>query len=91
MTAKEQAAIEGVRQITRELVDNNRKFQEAAEARIQKIEKIVETKHLPVNLEQEILGVAQKSIGEAIKSVLCGYNSPLGKLVEQVVNENTPF
>lgn len=42
-------------------------------------------------LEQDILRAAQTSIAEAIKTALTGYNSPLTKLVIEVVNNETPF
>lgn len=42
-------------------------------------------------LEQEILRASQTAIAESIKTVLTGYNSPLNKLVAEVVNQETPF
>lgn len=43
------------------------------------------------HLEREILRTAQTSINEAIKAALIGYNSPLTKLVMEVVNQETPL
>jgi hypothetical protein len=40
------------------------------------------------DLEKQILTVVQTSIGESVKSVLTGYNSPLSLLVKSVVDEN---
>lgn len=40
-------------------------------------------------LEQDVLKAVQTSIGEAIKTTLTGYNSPLNKLIESVVNAHT--
>lgn len=41
------------------------------------------------NLEQDVLRSVQIAIGAAIKSTLEGYNSPLNKLVTDVVNKHT--
>lgn len=56
-----------------------------------KLEEKIDKKHIPLNLEGEILRTAQQSINEAVKSALGGYGSPLTKLVLEVVNENAAF
>jgi len=40
-------------------------------------------------MEEDILKAVQVSIGESIKSVLTGYNSPLNTFVNSVVNQHT--
>ena len=40
------------------------------------------------DLERQILGQVQGSIAKAIYSELVGYNKPLNKLAEKVVNDN---
>jgi len=51
------------------------------------VNKKLEEKYLPVNLEADILKSVQTSIHESIKTVLSGYDSPLKKLVFKVVDE----
>jgi len=41
------------------------------------------------NFEQDVLKAVQWAVGESIKSVLTGYNSPLHKLVESIINKHT--
>ena len=41
------------------------------------------------NLEQDVLKAIQVAVGAAINSTLTGYNSPLNKLVTDVVNKHT--
>lgn len=40
-------------------------------------------------LEKQVLQSAQIAIGESVKAVLTGYNSPLSLLVKSVVEENS--
>jgi predicted oxidoreductase (fatty acid repression mutant protein) len=75
----------------RAFIESHNKIQESNEGRLRAVEKTVEAKHLPVNLETEILRTAQTSMNEAIKSVLSAYNSPLTKLVALVIDKNTTF
>ena len=49
------------------------------------INKKLEEKYLPINLEHDILCSIQASIHDAIKSSLSGYDSPMKKLVLRVV------
>ena len=46
----------------------------------------VEEKHLPINYEMQILSGIQHSIDASILEALKGYNSPLTKLVNEVIN-----
>jgi hypothetical protein len=48
------------------------------------INKKLEEKYLPINLEHDILCSIQASIHDAIKSSLSGYDSPMKKLVLRV-------
>lgn len=52
------------------------------------VNKKLEEKYLPVNLEADILKSVQMSIHESIKAVLSGYDSPLRKLMFKVVDEH---
>lgn len=88
MTKSEQQIQELIR-LNQESAQNNRAFQQQVNESISKINEKVEKKHLPIQLESDILQVAQQSIADALKSVLTGYSSPLIKLITEVINENS--
>ncbi len=67
------------------------KATEEAGIKISNLEKKIDAKILPINLEQDISNSVQKSIAESIKNVLTGYQSPLNQLVAGVINENCTF
>jgi len=89
MTTKEEKTVEKLLELLGEIRKENKEFRDSIGARVETIEKQVEKKHAPVNLEVEIVRAAQSSIHEAIKSALTGYNSPLTKLILSVVDENS--
>lgn len=91
MTNKEQVEIDKLTKLISNFIDTSKTLHATNEDRITKIEQKVDKKHTPVYLEQEILRAAQHAIGEAVKSVLTGYSSPLVKLVESVVGEQSTF
>lgn len=86
-----QETIDNLNKTVANLVAANSEFIKKSNEKIEKLEKQVEVKYLPCNLEQEVLRVAQTSISEAIKSTLTGYSSPLNKFVTQEVDENNTF
>ena len=90
MTTKEQQTIDNLYSLVKELRNENTKFREDIKLQVDTINTKTEKKHLPIYLEQDILKTAQEAINESIiKSLTTGYNSPMGKLVEQVINENS--
>lgn len=89
MTNKEEKTIQDLLSAVAAMREENKMFREYQQELVGEINKKVEAKHLPVTFEQDILKVAQTSIGEAIKGVLTGYNSPLTGLVKSVVDENS--
>lgn len=86
MTIKEQQTIDQLLSVVKDLREENRMFRNDITDLVSQINSKTEKKHLPVTLEQEILTTAQIAINDSIKSVLTGYNSPLSKLVLEVVN-----
>lgn len=42
-----------------------------------------------MNLEDQVIGTVHSAITEAIKTKLSGYNSPLDKLIEQAIDNNS--
>jgi hypothetical protein len=63
------------------LKEQNEKNQAAWESRITQLEKRIQ----PIRLEQDVLSCVQTSINKALDTALSGYNSPLSKLAESVV------
>lgn len=91
MTTKEQQTIDNLFKAVQDLRTENAKFREDVKLQVEAINTKTEKKHVPITLEQDILQTAQIAMNESIQKVLTDYNSPLRKLVEAVVSENTTF
>lgn len=85
MTTKEEKVISELLQAVRDMREENRMFRNDVTEIVTNYTKKVDKKHVPISLEEEILSTAQKSITESIKSVLTSYQSPLSKLILEVV------
>ena len=91
MTTNEQKTIDSLFKAVQDLRTENSKFREDVKMQVDAINTKTEKKHLPITLEQDILRTAQIAMNESIQKVLTDYSSPLKKLVEAVVSENTTF
>lgn len=91
MTTKEQQTIDNLFKAVQDLRTENSKFREDVKLQVETINTKTENKHVPITLEQDILRTAQIAMNESIQKVLTDYSSPLKKLVEVVVSENTTF
>ena len=91
MTTKEQQTIDNLFKAVQDLRTENAKFREDVKLQVEAINTKTDKKHVPITLEQDILRTAQIAMNESIQKVLTDYNSPLKKLVETVVSENTTF
>lgn len=91
MTTKEQQTIDNLFKAVQDLRTENAKFREDVKLQVETINTKTEKKHVPITLEQDILRTAQIAMNESIQKVLTDYSSPLKKLVETVVSENTTF
>lgn len=89
MTKTEQETIEKLYKTLAEIKYENNKFTSNVTNLIEAINKKVEQKHVPISLENDILQVVQYSIQKAIQESLIKYDSPLIKLITNVVNENS--
>lgn len=89
MTQKEEAAINQLQQIIRDIQNENLKFKQDVLRLVETIETKVNNKHLPVSLELDIMNTTNAAIQSSIKEVLTKYDSPLAKLVKVVVDENS--
>jgi hypothetical protein len=91
MTTKEQQTIDNLFKAVQDLRTENAKFREDVKLQVETINAKTDKKHVPITLEQDILRTAQIAMNESIQKVLTDYSSPLKKLVEAVVSENTTF
>lgn len=83
MNIKERQTIDNLYKAVQDLRTENLKFREDIGSQVEK----VNNKHLPIYYEQDILKTAQQAIQEAIGKTMTGYQSPLTKLTESVINE----
>jgi hypothetical protein len=91
MTSREQQTIDTLLKAVQDLKSENAKFREDVKSQIEAINVKTEKKHLPITLEQDILKTAQVAMHDSIQKVLTEYNSPLKKLTESVISENSGF
>lgn len=91
MTTKEQQTIDSLVKTVQELRSENSKFREDVKLLVETINNKTEKKHLPITLEENILKTAQTAMNESIQKVLTEYNSPLKKLVDIVISENSAY
>lgn len=91
MTPKEPTTIKELKRSIDARFESNREFSKELQDKIESIEQKLDKKHIPANLEGDILKIAQQSVAEAIKSALTGYGSPLTKLVLEVVEGDKTF
>ena len=85
MTTKEEKVIKELLQSVRDMREENRVFRNDVTTLVNEYTEKVDKKQLPLTLEQDILKASQTAIAESIKIVLSGYNSPLSKLITEVV------
>ena len=91
MTIKEQQTIDNLFKAVQDLRTENAKFREDVKLQVETINTKTDKKHVPITLEQDILRTVPRAMNESIQKVLTDYSSPLKKLVEAVVSENTTF
>lgn len=89
MTNQEQKTIDKLYQLMSDIQRENNEFRKQVNDLTNKIDNKVDTKHLPITLEQDILSTAQQSIQKAIQESMTKYDSPLIKLISSVINEHS--
>lgn len=89
MNIKEEQALNRVLKVIGDLQSENAIYRNDLTEMVLQINKKVDAKHTPVQLETDILKASQLAIGDAIKSALGSYGSPLQKLVLEVVNNHS--
>jgi hypothetical protein len=89
MTDKEQKTIDQLYKLVADIKLENKVLTQEIAKVIDSMNEKVEKKHMPITLEQDILSTVQASMQKAIQESLTQYNSPLVKLVTEVVNANS--
>lgn len=89
MNLKEQALLSQIYDLVVEIKREGKALKEFTTNQISEISQKVEKKQSPIYLEQDILRSAQIAIADSIKAALGAYNSPMQKLVLEVVTQHT--
>jgi hypothetical protein len=89
MTSAERESINKILAVANELKSSVQNFKDKISNEVDIISRKVESKHIPIHLESDILRAAQIGIGDAIKTSLIGYNSPLIKLTDKVIQDHS--
>ena len=80
MGAKEIEAINQLTETVKQLRASNDQFKETINGKVAAIQ----AKHVPLNLERDILSSIQASLNNAINTALTAYDNPVSKLVKSV-------
>jgi hypothetical protein len=88
MTAAEEKKIKELHTLLTNITEENKKHREDINLLVKVLNDKLDKKFLPVSLEENILQSAQQAIHKSIGDSLSGYNSPLSKLVSQVITEH---
>lgn len=89
MTTNEEKSIQRLNTILSEIKEENNKFRSELSTMVEKLSNKVEHKHMPIQLEGDILSSIQSAMNKAIEETLKGYNSPLLNLISQVVESRS--
>ncbi len=86
MTTKEQQTIDNLYMQIHGLRSDNNSFKEEMKSLVQGLSNKVDQKHIPMDLEAEIVAGTRNAISDAIKKSLGdSYNSPLTKYANNVI------
>ena len=89
MTSKEEQTLKEILVVAKELRAGVSEFKTQVTETVSELSSLVEKKHVPICLEKDILSTVQSSVAESIKTTLTGYNSPMTKLVTQVIESHS--
>jgi len=89
LNKEEQKTVDQLYQIVSNIRQENKILTETLTNMVNKLNDKVDKKNEPIYLEKDILQVLQVSMNKAIQDCLSGYNSPLIKLVNSVVESRS--
>ncbi len=87
MTKSEEKTIQSLHEVLAGIRKENADFRETLSSRVNGLQEQVEKKHVPINLENEIMEAVDKSLSKALAEAMTGYNSPLVKYAHNVVQK----
>lgn len=88
MDSKERQVVDRLERNVGTVIDQNRQFQTEVLSMVTALKEKVEQKHVPINLERDILSVLQQALQDSIKKTLTDYGSPLPKYVSLVMSRH---
>lgn len=87
MTEQEKRQVSSLVELVDRLTKQNDIYRDLLTKKVDSLEKKVEEKHIPVQLEDEIMKAADAAISKALSEAMTGYNSPLTKYAHNVVQK----
>jgi hypothetical protein len=81
MTQKEQNTVDSLLQAIKDLRTDNTQYREYINKQVENLSKLVEHKHVPLSLEENILQVSKNAIQKSINDALSAYDSPLKRYI----------
>lgn len=87
MTETEKRTIAALNDTVSQLRQENNQYRELLTKKVDVLETKVEAKHIPVQLESEIMEAVDRSLSKALSEAMAGYNSPLVKYAHNVVSK----
>lgn len=88
MTKAEEKMWLELRSLMSSIQEENKKFRAEISTKVEVVEKKLETRDRPANMEQEVITAIQNSLVAAMQTVLTGYNSPLAKLAQSILDKH---
>lgn len=88
MTSKEIELMNDIKNSIRALELHNQNHINNVHKQIDEMNEKIDKKHLPVFMEKDILQATQTAITKSITEALSGYNSPMQKLVNSVIESH---
>jgi len=89
MTNAEQKTVDQLYKLMSDMRTENATFKSEVQQLVDNMNKKVDAKHMPIQLEMNILSDVQRAMDKAIVDTLSGYNSPLTGLIKSVVDSRS--
>jgi hypothetical protein len=87
MTREEQKSVDRVYELLSDIKKSNELYRELVTNKVNELEGVVQKKHVPLQMEDEIMKAVDASLTKALHEALTGYNSPLTKYAHNVVTK----
>lgn len=87
MTKAEEKGLAEIRSLLSGIQDSNDRYRKLLTEKVDGLEKRVDEKHLPLKLEDILLGNIEAAMNKALSEALGGYNSPVQQYAKNVVSK----